>query len=144
MRASTAMWALVLGAGLACGSGTTLAQQCGAGTAAKGQMQDEKSSVQAHLQEMGKELNLTDDQKEKLKPILTSQMEDAKAVRGDTSLTQPQKREKMMEIHQKYAPQVNAILTPEQQAKWKAMRREMMEKHKGEMGGGGMDHPDHQ
>jgi protein CpxP len=106
-------------------------------------MEDKAPSVQEHLQEMGKQLNLTDDQKAKLTPIMTSQMSDMQALKADTSLTPQQKRAKMMEIHQKYSPQVNAILTPEQQAKWKTMRREAMEKHKGEMGNGGAA-PDHQ
>jgi periplasmic protein CpxP/Spy len=121
--------------GLALTSGA-MAQDCGA----KGQMGDKASAMHDHLQEMGKQLNLTDDQKEKLKPIMTSQMQDMAAVKSDTTMTPPQKRAKMMEIHQKYASQIDAILTPEQQAKWKTMRREMMEKHKGEMGGGGMSH----
>jgi len=138
MRVSKAMWAVILGAGLACGSGAGLAQSSG-GTMTKGEVQEDKASAQEHLQAMAKELNLTDDQKEKLKPILTSQMEEVQGVRNDTTLTQTQRRSKMMAIHQKYAPQVNAILTPEQQAKWKAMRKDMMEKHQGE-GGGGMSH----
>jgi protein CpxP len=135
MRVGKALWVVLLGAGLALSNGA-VAQDCGT----KGQMADKAPSVQEHLQEMGKQLNLTDDQKEKLKPIMTSQMADMQALKSDTTLTPQQKRAKMMEIHQKYAPQVNAILTPEQQAKWKAMRREMMEKHHGDMGGGEMQH----
>jgi Spy/CpxP family protein refolding chaperone len=133
MRVSKAIWAVVLCAGLACVSGAALAQ---AGTMTKGEVQEDKASAQEHLQAMAKELNLTDEQKEKLKPIFTSQMEEVQAVRNDTSLTPPQRRQKMMAIHQKYSPQVNAILTPEQQAKWKAMKKDAMEKHQGEMGGG--------
>ena len=37
---------------------------------------------------------------------------------------------KMKEIHDKYSPQINAILTPDQQAKWKQMKQEAWEKHK--------------
>lgn len=133
MQLSKAVWAVVLGAGLACSTGVVLAQQCDS----KGQMKEDMSSADAHLQKMSKELNLTDDQKAKLKPILTSQLEEIQGVHNDTSLTPPQRRSKMMEIGEKYRPQINAVLTPEQQAKWKAMRQEMMEKHKGQMGGGG-------
>ncbi len=137
MQLRKAVWAVVLGAGLACSSGVVLAQDCGA----KGQMKEDMSSADAHLQSMAKQLNLTDDQKAKLKPILTSQMEEIQGVKNDTSLTPQQRRSKMMEIGEKYRPQINGVLTPEQQAKWKAMRQEMMEKHKGQMsGGGGMDH----
>jgi Spy/CpxP family protein refolding chaperone len=138
MRVSKAMWAMVLGAGLTCGSSAALAQ---AGTMTKSEVQEDKSSADAHLQAMAKQLNLTDEQKEKLKPILTSQLEEITALKNGPALTPPQKRAKMMEIGEKYRPQINAILTPEQQAKWKAMKQEAMEKHKGEMGGGGgMDH----
>jgi Spy/CpxP family protein refolding chaperone len=136
MRVSKATWALLLGAGLACGSGAALAQQAGV---TKDQAQVDKSSADAHLQAMAKQLNLTDEQKEKLKPILTSEAEEITALRNGPALTPPQKRSKMMEIGEKYRPQINAVLTPEQQTKWKAMRQEMMEKHKAE-GGGGMDH----
>lgn len=138
MRASKALWAAVLGAGLVCSSGVLLAQDCGA----KGQMADKSQAMQDHMQEMKKQLNLSDDQVDKLKPIMNSQMSDMQAVKADTSLTPQQKRSKMMDIHQKYSSQINAILTPDQQAKWKAMRQEMMEKHKGgAMGNGGaMDH----
>lgn len=139
MRVSKTIWAVVLGAGLASSGGVVLAQDCGS----KGQMADKAPSVQDHLQEMKKQLNLTDDQVDKLKPIMTSQMADMQALKADTSMTPQQKHAKMMEIHQKYSPQVNAILTPEQQAKWKSMRREMMEKHKGggdSGSGGAMDH----
>jgi periplasmic protein CpxP/Spy len=90
------------------------------------------------LQAMAKQLNLTDEQKEKLKPILTSEAEEVTALRNGPALTPQQKRAKMMEIGEKYRPQINAVLTPEQQEKWKAMRQEMMEKHKA--AGGGMDH----
>jgi hypothetical protein len=35
---------------------------------------------------------------------------------------------------------INAVLTPDQQAKWKQMRQEMMEKHKEMKDHGQMDH----
>jgi periplasmic protein CpxP/Spy len=137
MRLSKTMWAALLGTSLACGSGVLLAQQAGGMT--KSEVQEDKSSAQAHLQAMAKQLNLTDEQKEKLKPILTSEAEEVTALRNGPALTPQQKRAKMMEIGEKYRPQINAVLTPEQQEKWKAMRQEMMEKHKG-AAGGGMDH----
>lgn len=137
MQLSKTIWAVVLGAGLACSSAAVLAQDCGS----KGQMKEDHASVDDHLQAMSKELNLTDDQKAKLKPIMTSQLEEMQAVHNDASLTKEQRRSKMMAIGQKYHPQIAAVLTPEQQAKWKAMKQEQMEKHKGQMGNGGaMDH----
>jgi Spy/CpxP family protein refolding chaperone len=116
------MWALTLAAVLMGGCLAALAQdKMAAG---------DEGDVAARLQKLGKELNLTDDQKAKLKPILQSQGDDWRAVHNDASMTPQQKRMKMKEIHDKYAPQINEVLTPEQQAKWKQMKQEAWEKHK--------------
>ena len=96
-------------------------------------------SVDQHLQMLSEKLNLTDDQKAKLKPVLQDQMQQMKAVREDSSLSQEQKHAKMKSIHESLDDQINAVLTPEQQAKFKQMRQEQMEKHKG-MKEGKMEH----
>lgn len=77
-------------------------------------------SADQHLQMLSEKLNLTDDQKAKLKPIL----QQMKAVREDSSLSEEQKRAKMKPIHESLHDQINAVLTPEQQAKFKQMRQE--------------------
>jgi periplasmic protein CpxP/Spy len=102
-------------------------------------MHHNAESPEQHLQMLSDKLNLTDDQKAKLKPILEDQMQQMKAVRDDTSLSQDQKRAKVKSIHESFHEQINAVLTPEQQAKFKQMRQEQMEKHKG-MKEGKMDH----
>jgi Spy/CpxP family protein refolding chaperone len=96
-------------------------------------------SADQHLQMLSEKLNLTDDQKAKLKPILQDQMQQMKAVREDSSLSQEQQRAKMKSIHESLHDQINAVLTPEQQAKFKQMRQEQMQKHKG-MEEGKMEH----
>ena len=88
-------------------------------------------SADQHLQMLSEKLNLTDDQKAKLRPILQGQMQQMKAVREDSSLSEEQKRAKMKPIHESLHDQINAVLTPEQQAKFKQMRQEQMQKHKG-------------
>jgi len=93
-------------------------------------MQHEESADQ-HLHMLSEKLNLTDDQKEKLKPVLQDQMQQMKAVREDSSLSEVQKRTKMKSIHESLHDQINAVLTPEQQAKFKQMRQEHMQKHNG-------------
>jgi periplasmic protein CpxP/Spy len=95
-----------------------------AGTHQKGE------SAEQHLQMLSEKLNLTDDQKAKLKPILQDQMQQMKAVREDSSLSQDQKQAKIKSIHESFHDQINAVLTPEQQAKFKQMKHEQMEKHK--------------
>jgi periplasmic protein CpxP/Spy len=88
-------------------------------------------SADQHLQMLSEKLNLTDDQKAKLKPILQGQVQQMKAAREDSSLSEEQKRAKMKSIHESLHDQINAVLTPEQQAKFKQMRQEQMQKHKG-------------
>ena len=83
------------------------------------------------LERLTKELNLTDEQKAQVKPILDEQSKQMRATQEDTSLTQDQKREKMKQIHQTTHSQINGVLTPEQQKKF----AEMKEEHKGQREG---------
>jgi protein CpxP len=83
------------------------------------------------LEWLSKELNLTDAQKEKLKPILQDEGKQMRAVHEDTSLTPEQKREKAKQISKKFRPQIQAVLTPEQQQKFKQLREERREKRQG-------------
>jgi periplasmic protein CpxP/Spy len=76
------------------------------------------------LEWLSKQLNLTDDQKAKVKPILDDQGKQMRAVREDTSLSQEQKRDKMKEIHEKTDSQINDILTPEQQKKFADLKEQ--------------------
>ena len=87
------------------------------------------SSPDAHVQMLSEKLNLTDEQRTKLKPIFQDQAQQLKAVHDDTSLTQEQKTAKSKAIHASFHDQINAVLTPEQQAKLKEMRHEGAEKH---------------
>ncbi|HKF00787.1 MAG TPA: hypothetical protein VKB49_00690 [Candidatus Sulfotelmatobacter sp.] len=87
-------------------------------------------SPEAHLQMLSEKLNLTEDQKAKLKPILEDQAEQLRSLRNDTSLTPEQKAAKKKAIHESTHDQINAVLTPDQQARFKEMKHEGMEKHK--------------
>jgi len=88
------------------------------------------ASPEAHLQMLSEKLNLTEDQKTKLKPILQDQAQQLKALNDDSSLTAEQKTAKKKAIHETTHDQINAVLTPEQQEKFKQMKREHMEKDK--------------
>lgn len=125
MRVSKLMVGLVLGALLTGFSVVAAAQK---DTMAKPDTAN--GEAVSRLNHMAKELNLTDDQKAKIKPLLESEVADLRGIKADASMTPQQKKAKAMEIHEKYAPQMNSVLTPEQQEKWKAMKAEMMEKHK--------------
>jgi len=87
------------------------------------------SSLDANVQMLTEKLNLTDEQSAKLKPIFQNQAEQLKAVRDDTSLSPEQKTAKKKAIHESFHEQINAVLTPEQQAKFKEMKHEGGEKH---------------
>ena len=83
-----------------------------------------KERIRERLQEVAKELNLTDEQKEKLKPIVQAEWEKVRELRADTSLSREQKIEKLKALKEELAPKVKEILTPEQLAKWKEIREE--------------------
>ena len=68
-------------------------------------------------------LNLTPEQKTKLRPIFQSSHQQVQAVRNDASLTTEQKQAKISEIRQNTQSQVNGILTPEQHQQWQQMQQ---------------------
>jgi Spy/CpxP family protein refolding chaperone len=100
-----------------------------------GQGQMSQGQARGRLQWMAQQLNLTDDQKEKLKPILMKEGMDMKQIRDNTSLSPDDKRTQMKAVHDKYRPDIRGILTPEQQQKFDQMKEEGMEHHKGMQGG---------
>jgi Spy/CpxP family protein refolding chaperone len=87
-----------------------------------------RDRVGERLKWLSQQLNLTDDQKEQLKPILADEFKQMRAVGEDASLTQDQKREKMKQIHEAARPQVQAILTPGQQQKFAQLKGEAKER----------------
>ena len=95
---------------------------------------------EARLKMLTEKLNLTEDQQAKLKPVLEDQAKQMKALHDDASLAPADKQAKMKELHESSIEKLNAILTPDQQAKWKQMRQEMMQKHSEMKGQGQMDH----
>lgn len=125
---------MVLTAGLLLAGQTYPAPQTSASTPQQGKSamagHPDAMSPEAHLQMLSEKLNLTDDQTAKLKPILEDQAQQMKAVHDDTSLSQEQRKAKKKALHESFHDQINGVLTPEQQAKWKQMKPETMEKHK--------------
>jgi len=85
----------------------------------------------SRLEWLSKELNLTEDQKAKLKPILEDEGKQMHGVREDTSLTQEQKHEKMKQLHETTDSQINGILTPEQQRKFADLKAQQKAHHEG-------------
>ena len=65
-----------------------------------------RDRVGERLEWLNQHLNLTEDQKKQLKPILAGEFKQMRAVGEDVSLTQDQKREQMKQIHEASRPQV--------------------------------------
>lgn len=118
LRFSTLTTLVVLSVGLLLGGQTGQAPQTAPAIG------HSAMSADAHLQMLSEKLNLTDDQKAKLKPVLQDQEQQLKTVNDDTSLTQEQKIAKKKALHESFHEQINAVLTPEQQAKLKEMKHE--------------------
>jgi Spy/CpxP family protein refolding chaperone len=78
-------------------------------------------SPEQRLQRMTKALNLTDDQQQKIKPILESESQQMQTLRQDTSMSQQDKWGKMEQIRQTSTSQITPILTPDQQKKYAEM-----------------------
>jgi protein CpxP len=71
------------------------------------------------LQAAVESLNLTDDQKAKVKDIFADAKTKHQAVSNDASLNEEQKKAKIKELHNATMAKLNEVLTPEQQAELK-------------------------
>lgn len=83
------------------------------------------------LERLGKQLNLTDEQKTKVGPILDDEAKQMRSVRGDASLSQQQRQEKMKQLHETADSQINDLLTPEQQKKFAELKAQQKARHEG-------------
>jgi protein CpxP len=84
-----------------------------------------------HLNKTLKELNLTSDQKTKVKAIMKDSAEKRKGIMADAKLTVEQKKANIKDLHKETRGQILAVLTPEQREKLKSMHKDRG-KHKGE------------
>lgn len=82
------------------------------------------------------ELGLSPDQVEKLKPILVQLHSDMQAIQQDASLQPADKMAKRKLTRDAANDQIMAILTPDQQAKFQAMRDKARARHAGAEAGG--------
>jgi Spy/CpxP family protein refolding chaperone len=69
-------------------------------------------------------LNLTEEQKAKLRPIIMDENQQMEALRNDTTMTQDQKIAKANQIRAEASPKIKAILTPEQLQKLSELQQE--------------------
>lgn len=90
---------------------------------------DRAAQVQQKIDELKTRLNLTPEQTAKLEPIVKSEVGEMKAIRGQygQDLSRRDKRKMlkaMQDVQKKYQPQIQAVLTPEQQSEWKKIKEE--------------------
>ena len=69
-------------------------------------------------------LNLTDEQKAKLRPIIADENQQMESLRNDNSMSQAQKIDKANQIRAQASPKIKAILTPEQLQKLAELQQE--------------------
>lgn len=89
--------------------------------------------VAERLQRMGQLLQLTAEQKEKIKPLFEDEMAQAKAIHEDSSLSRQQKMEKLQQLRSTTQDKIKPILTPEQQKKQEEMLERAKARHERRM-----------
>ena len=124
MKKLSLIAALALGSLLAC-STLVNAQDAkpGKGNKGKGHM-----TVEQRLDQMTKDLSLTDEQKPKVKAVLEDSSKKRQAISSDTSLDRQQMREKMQPIRDEQNTKMKEILTPDQMEKYTKIQDEMRKK----------------
>ena len=84
----------------------------------------EKAGIRMNQLKALKELNLTREQKRKLKEMKQASQFKKDAILNDTELTEIEKQEKMKQVKRSAAVNLQSILTDEQKQKLQKMRRE--------------------
>ena len=82
-----------------------------------------RGRVERQLQRMGERLNLTEEQKAKIRPILQNRNRQLEDLRAKSSLPLGMARAKAREIRRSARQQIDQVLTPEQREMERAMRR---------------------
>jgi len=82
-------------------------------------------TVEQRLQRMTQALNLTDDQQQKIKPILENESTQMQSLRADSSPSQEDRMAKMKQIRENTSSQINPILNADQQKQYAEMMSHM-------------------
>ena len=88
-------------------------------------------SVDEHLQMLSQKLNLTDDQKAKIRPILEEHLKQRDTIMKDQSLSMEQKHEKMKTSMEDARTKIDPILNDEQKKELAQMMQGENGEHKG-------------
>lgn len=122
---------------LACGGSALYAQQDNMSQSGQAMAPGMKMSPDQRLQHMTKMLNLTDDQQQKIKPILENESQQMQSLQQDTTMSQQDRWGKMRQIRTQTREQIKPILTADQQQKWEQMQNRRRERGMGQGAGQG-------
>jgi periplasmic protein CpxP/Spy len=84
-------------------------------------------SADQRLADLKKQVNLTKAQEAKVKPIVEKYVSDRNAVNSDTTASKSDRNSKKDALRKQYNSDINAVLTPDQQQKWAAAKKEMFQ-----------------
>lgn len=82
---------------------------------------------------LAKRLNLTDDQKNQIVPILTERQQQMKSIHEDSSLSPQDRRAKMRSVFEDSDTKIKAVLNDQQKQKYEEIqqsRRDRMQQHR--------------
>ena len=128
-------------AAMAQDSGNNDQQGAQAGPGGKGHARFDPSK---RAEMMAKHLNLNADQQAKVTDILKSEQTQMESLHSDASLSQQDRRAKMMDIHKASNDQIRGLLNPDQQKKFDEMQSHREQMMQGHHPGGEMAPPDSQ
>ena len=86
----------------------------------------ERAMDKPNRKDLLKELNLTREQKIKLKDIRQANMAKKEAIENNSQLSDPEKKTQLRGLQKEQAQNIQAILTDEQKEKFKATRQKAM------------------
>jgi periplasmic protein CpxP/Spy len=122
---------LVLGAGSVLYAQDNSAPPAQPGTAQQGQWGGRghgRMDPDEQLRHMTKQLDLTADQQNQIKPILVDRQQKAEAVWQNQSLSREDRRSQMQSIREDSEAKIQAVLNDQQKQKYQAMQERMQER----------------
>lgn len=133
MRTYLILWIIACGATVAPCPGLH-AQDLAPNAGGAGQRQSGRSGGDGELvlEKLTTALSLTPDQQAQVKPIVEAAAAQIRAARQEKSVSRPEKLAKCKAVLENASTQINALLTPAQQAKFAELKQKIREHRQGE------------
>jgi periplasmic protein CpxP/Spy len=87
-----------------------------------------ESIKRAKLTRLKRDVSLTDEQAEKVKPLIDTFVNSVQAIKADATLDSRTKRQKVSEARQRYDSDLDGVLNPDQQQKLASLKQARREK----------------